>query len=242
MNLSVDQWITIIGNVAGGFSGAIFALVFLAFSTSIGKIIKRKITHYNSLVILETELNEMIGIIKDDIYLLPNFIDAIRKGNIYWSQIRIIPVNKSHLNDLLDIGLINELFEFDYKIRKVNDDIENLTTGYNELKDAYIHKYIKVGHYIQNALITAEQINLIEIFLEDLEENLINLLVKVRIQARKDEPLMVKIQRFFNKETSSKLTMKEFEVEKDKIEQELDESSKKSRKEIKMILKKKDKI
>lgn len=231
----------IISSIAGGFAGAFFALIFLGVSSFISKILARKTIHYNSLVILETQLNEMIGIIKDNIYLMPPFRDAINNGNIYWSQIRVIPVDKSHLNKLSDLDLINDLFEFDYKIRKVNDDIESLAVGYNELKDAYIHKYIKVDHYILNAKNTADQIELLEIFSEDLLEDLTKLLTKIKILLKKDKPILTKIQEKLNKTSGDKITVNEFKKEKSKLEKELEESSRKSTEEIEKLLKQKRK-
>lgn len=229
----------IVSSIAGGFAGAFFALIFLGISSFIAKILTRKVIHYNSLIILETQLNEMIGIIKDNAYLMPPFREAIKNGNIYWSRIRVIPVDKSHLNKLADLDLINDLFEFDYKVRKVNDDIENLTTGYNELKDAYIHKYINVEHYIINAKITAEQIELLEIFSDDILEDLIKLLVKVRILIEKDKPILTKIQEKLNKASGDKITVNEFKKERTKMEKELEESSRKSKEQIDRLVNKK---
>lgn len=222
----------------GTFFGAAVALLFLPLTNLVGRVIKRRIQHYNSLVILESQLNEMMGIIKDNIYLLPTFRLTIKSANIYWSQIRTIPLDKSHLVNLADLGLINELFDFYNKIRKLNDDVESLSKGYNEIKNAYIEKLISVEHYVINSSIVSKELEMLEAFQEDLFEELLNLVTKIRLLIKKDKPLILKIQEFIKYNSSEKITLKEFKSEKVKVERELKQVSMESKEEIKKLLKK----
>lgn len=222
----------------GTFFGAAVALVFLPLTNLVGRIIKRQIQHYNSLVIFEGQLNEMMGIIKDNIYILPTFRLTIKTANIYWSQIRTIPIDKSHLVNLADLGLINEVFDFYNKIRKLNDDIENLSKGYNEIKNAYIEHLITVEHYVANSTIISKELELLEAFQEDLFEELLNLATKIRLHIKKDRPFILKMQEFIKYNSSEKITLKEFSGEKLKLQRELKQVSAESKEEIKKLLKK----
>lgn len=78
------------------FAGAFFAFLFLRLAEFLSKIYQRQVKHYNSLVILETQLNELGGIIHDNIYLIPFFRNAITSGNIYFSKLRQLPIDRGY--------------------------------------------------------------------------------------------------------------------------------------------------
>ncbi|MCL4363803.1 hypothetical protein M1328_01030 [Patescibacteria group bacterium] len=237
--IQIEPFSKIVDTFWGTFLGAFAALLFLPITNIISRIVKRRVQHYNSLVLLETQLNEMIGIIKDNIYLIPAFKKAIINGNIYWSLLRTIPLDKTHLTNLADIELINDVFEFFYDTRKINDDVENLNKGYDELKNAFIEKNITVEHYAVNSKLIAVHLELVGKFYDELLDKLIGLLTIIRIQIRRDMPLVVKIQEFFFRKTSDKISIKEFKEEKSKLEDELEKSSEKSRDEIAKVSSKK---
>jgi len=211
--------------------GALITLLFTGTAYIISKVISRSVQHYNSLVNLGTELNEMIGVIKDNLYLLPTFKTALLTGNIYFSRLRPLTIDKTHLVNLYDINLINEIFEYYIEVRKMNDDIENLQGGYEDIKNAYIQKNINIKHYIINGEGIIKQLEFIEKGYDDLLEKIINLLARIRIQIERDKPLTSALQESLIFTSGKDITKKEFEKEKDKLEKELKESSKKSRKE-----------
>jgi hypothetical protein len=62
------------------FLGAFFALTFTQIAKLISNIHKRNTKHYDSLVTLETQLNDLGGILNDNIYILPGFRNAITSG------------------------------------------------------------------------------------------------------------------------------------------------------------------
>src|SRR3972149_10931324 len=152
------------------FAGAFFAFLFLRLAEFLSKVYQRQVKHYNSLVILETQLNELGGIIHDNLYLIPPFKQGITSGNIYFSKLRPLPIDRSHYKNLYDIDLINDLFSFNYQLRKLNDDIDSLTDGYAEIKNAYIQHNIQKPDYLINAQISAQLLTALEVFLKDMEE------------------------------------------------------------------------
>lgn len=151
-----------------GFWTGFFALLFLGITAVLQRVTKREGQHYNSLVNLSTQLNEMIGVIKDNLYVMSGFKKSIVKGNIHWGNMRSIFIDKSHYEKLYDVDLINEVFSFFYQVRKINDDMENLQLGYTDLKNAYIQKYITVEHYVENVKLIVVNIEDIELFLNQL--------------------------------------------------------------------------
>jgi len=220
------------------FAGAFFAFLFLRLAEFFGKIYQRQVKHYNSLVTLETQLNELGGIIHDNIYLLPYFRKAILSGHIYFSKLRQLPIDRSHYGKLYDINFINDLFSFNYQLRKLNDDIDSLASGYTDTKNAYIHHHIQKPDYLINAQLTADHLITLEVFLSEMEKQTVNLMAKVRLMSKKDIPLGTKIMSLLIHTSDTKLKKIEIENEANKLLQEIEETKTKSQKEIEEILKK----
>jgi len=220
------------------FAGAFFAFLFLRLAEFFSKIYERQLKHYNALVLLETQLNELGGIIHDNLFLIPFFNNAITSGNIYFSKIRQLPINRSHYVNLHDIDLINDLFSFNNQLRKLNDDIDSLTDGYLDIKNAYIQHHIQKQDYLINAQIYFEQLIAIEAFLTDMQNRTIQLMAKVRLMANKDIPLGTKIGRWFIKTSGSSIKKEDISKEAKKLFKEIESTKTKSQKDIEEIVKK----
>lgn len=220
------------------FAGAFFAFVFLRLAEFFSKIYQRQVRHYNALVILETKLNELGGIIHDNIYLIPFFRKAITSGNIYFSKLRELPIDRSHYAELHDIDLINDLFSFNYQLRKLNDDIDSLTDGYADIKNAYIQHHIQKQDYLVNAQISAEHLTALEAFLGDMEDRTVQLMAKVRLMSKKDVPLGTKLARLFIHTSGADLSKQEVSKEATKLHKEIEETKTQSQKEIEEVIKK----
>ncbi|KKQ42181.1 MAG: hypothetical protein US60_C0022G0007 [Microgenomates group bacterium GW2011_GWC1_37_8] len=220
------------------FAGAFFAFLFLRLSEFLTKIYQREVKHYNSLVILETQLNEIGGIIHDNIYILPNFRRVITSGNIYFNNLHTLPIDKSHYENLHDLDLINDLFSYFYQLRKINDDIETSTSGYIDIKNALIQKNITPQDYKVNSNLLAQNLVYIEVFLKDLEERTIKLMARIRVQIKKEIPLGTRIQQFFIRTTEGKLNSGDIKKETEKLRKEIEATKAQSQKEIEAALKK----
>lgn len=220
------------------FAGAFFAFLFLRIAEFLSKLYTRQVKHYNSLVILETQLNEAGGIIHDNLYILPNFQRVISSGNVYYNNLHPISVDKSHYENLYDIDLLNELFTYFYQTRKINDDMETAGIGYNDLKTSLMQGHMTQEHYKVNAELLAENLKAIEVFLGDLEERTIKLMARIRVQMKKDKPLGTRIMELFIRPSGKKLKQPEVDREFEKLSKEIEETKTKSQKEIEEVLKK----
>jgi len=220
------------------FSGAFFAFLFLRLSEFFSKLYQRQVQHYNSLVILETQLNEIGGIIHDNLYILPNFIKVITSGNVYFNNLRPIPIDKNHYTNLYDLIILNELFSYNYQVRKINDDMETACLGYQDIKNALIEKNITSADYLINSTSISTNLKQIEIFLTELEIATVKLLARIRVQMRYDKPLGTKSQSLFIYSYGAKIRKEEIEKETKKLNKEIEETKTESQKEIDEILKK----
>lgn len=222
----------------GAFAGAFFAFLFLRLAEFLSKVYQRQVKHYNSLVVLETQLNELGGIIHDNIYLIPFFRNTITSGNIYFSKLRQLPIDRSHYENLHDIDLINDLFSFNYQLRKLNDDMDSLADGYTDIKNAYIQHHIQKQDYLINAQISAKLLTALEAFLGDTESRTIQLTAKVRLMLKKDVSLGTTIARWFIHTSGSSLKKVDIDREAEKLLKEIEETKTQSQKEIEEVLKK----
>lgn len=220
------------------FAGAFFAFIFLRLAEFLSKVYQRQVKHYNSLVILETQLNELGGIIHDNIYLIPFFRNAITSGNIYFSKLRQLPIDRTRYENLHDIDLINDLFSFNYQLRKLNDDMDSLADGYADIKNAYIQHHIQKQDYLINAQISAELLTALEAFLGETESQTVQLMAKVRLMSKKDVPLGTTVARWFIHTSGSSLKKVDIDREAEKLLKEIEETKTQSQKEIEEVLKK----
>lgn len=220
------------------FAGAFFAFLFLRLAEFLSRIHQRKVKHYNSLVLLETQLNELGGIIDDNLYLIPSFRKAITSGLIYFSKLRQLPIDKSYYENLYDVSLINDLFTHNYRLRKINDDIDSLAGGYADIKNAYIQHHIQLQDYLTNAKFSSELLKSLEAFLKDTGSHTIKLQAKIRLMLKRDMPLGTKILRWCIHTSGSSLKKEDIDEEAEKLTKEIEENAKRSQKEIEEVIKK----
>lgn len=224
------------------FAGAFFAYFFTRVADFFNRIYSRQVKHFNSLVRLETQLNEIGGVIDDNLYILPPYRKVLESGNVYYNNLHTIQIDKSHFDDLHDVDLLNKLFEYQHEVRKNNDDIETFTRGMQMLTEALMNKGITHPEYKKNALLMAEQAKTIEVFHRRLLENTMDLLSRVRVQLRADIPLGTKLQRLFIKTAgdSKKITVEMVKQERKKLDKEIEECRSNSHEEIEKIRKEND--
>ncbi len=219
------------------FAGAFFAYLFTRIADFFSKVYQRQVKHYNSLVNLETQLNEIGGIINDDLYIIPKFIKAIKAGHVYFNKLRSIPIDKSHYENLYDSDLIDILFSFNYLVRKINDDLDTSNRGYEKLESALTQKLITSVDYVLSCNNLAHLLTVTNLSLTKLLEENTNLMARVRLEIKKDMPLGARLQFLFVRSKGAKISKQELEKEKKILELEIEESKHKSRKEIDDALK-----
>lgn len=61
---------------------------------------------------MENLLNENIGVAHDKIYICQPFASAISRGNVYYNNLKMIPLDKKILLELHDTNMINKLFSY----------------------------------------------------------------------------------------------------------------------------------
>lgn len=219
------------------FAGAFFAYMFLRLAELFNKIYERQIKHFNSLVVLEIQLIEIGGIVHDNINEIDSFSKAINANKICFNNLQKISIDKSHYDNFYDLTIKNILFSHNYDIRKINDDTENMMSGYRDIKNALIQKNFSLEDYKINATMLEENLKILKLFLIDFLEKNTELIARVRIQIRYDRPLGSKIISMFVRSKGSAIKESDIAKEKNKLNQEVNENMKKSKLEIEKVLK-----
>jgi hypothetical protein len=225
-------------NGIDAFLGAFLAFLFIRIGDFLTKIYDREVKHYNALVFLNTELNSIMGITTSNLFILPNFKSSITKGNIYWGQMNTLPITKELLHQLYDIELINDVFRYINHVETLNDDINNITGGYKDLKNALIDRKIKTEHYITNAELISKNLTLIEAFLKGHLDETIKLTAKLRLAQERDKPLASRLLERIIGVKKKKFTKKELLDEEKQVRKEISEVSAEGNKRISTTLKK----
>ena len=117
----------------------------------------------------------------------------------------------------------------------MNDDLKTINEGYEDIKSAFIGQKMSKEIYLENCNYIAKNLKVSKAFLNNLHLKTILLISKVRLRMKYDKPLGVKIQSLFIR--ARRLDDKEVREVREKVNQEVEESKKLSRKEIDDILK-----
>ncbi|QQR78793.1 MAG: hypothetical protein IPJ68_00710 [Candidatus Moraniibacteriota bacterium] len=224
-------------SMISAFSGAFFAFLFLRLAEFFTKLYERQVRHYNSLVSLEMQLLEDGAVIQDNLFTIGRFVAAIKINNVTFEHLRYLSIDKSHYEMLYDLSLKNELYAYHYDLRRLNDDVENISKGYDEIRVALLQKNLTLEDYRSNVGSLAGSLDeQLRPFLIHLQDKIVTLLARVRLQIKYDKPLGNKIMTVFLKTRGPKLDKKEIDREKKIILAELEENAEASKIEKQEIL------
>lgn len=217
------------------FFGAFFAYFFLRVGEFFRSLYARQVKHYNSLVTFETQLNEIDTIVQDNLYILPDFISTLEAQRIYFNTLYSLPIDLSRYANLYDLDLLNLLFVYYDKIRRLNNDIRTVNTGYAELKAALIQKNIDQQTYRLNCNNIANNLKHLRAFLGDFQQKTNWLQARIRIQIKKDKPLGIRFQQLLVWSAGPKIDEEQIEEELKTLLQEKEQTRTESKREIEQI-------
>lgn len=188
----------IVETLLSAFAGAFFAYLFVRIGEFFSKIYERQKIHYNTLVLLATQLNKNYGILEDNKYLIPNFIQTIQDGKIYQNKIHMLDIDEVFLKDLFSIKLINNLFSLQYDYRKANEDADTINDINQNIRDMFRQRILQeqdkegIEEYKQNTNILVNNLRLYEKILVSTQTKTLILHAIVRLKLKKEIPLFTK--------------------------------------------------
>src|SRR6266850_584741 len=156
-SIVMPSWaVSLIQQGAGAFFGALSAFSVYLLSDHLTHTRARQRRHHTGLVTLEYRLNEYLGVLSDNQYLIGKFRPIVEKLHVHWSLPRPVPLGEPLYLDLLNLEVINEYFGLLIDLRKVNDDLENIVGAYERIAGLYAARTSPPEEYRTNALNMAD--------------------------------------------------------------------------------------
>jgi len=180
------------------FFGAFLAFLFVRIGEFFKSFSERINKGHNALIKTEYLLNSLLGELDDNVYVIETF-EKLYDKNVrnqahsrvfVWAN-RLTPVKllDEFVIDFLNIDLINELFTFNVRLRKLNESMETINGAYKESKEALISKSIDAENYIENLTRIRENLLHIKNFFNASIYETAQVLSAVRVLA-KNRPLI----------------------------------------------------
>lgn len=151
----------IYGSIASAVIGALIAFGLVLVREYFKNISKRRALHYNTLVKLNRILNLHAIRIQENIFILPKCAASLKKGEIYFNRLRLIEFSTDFLIDLHNLRLEDALNTYFDTLSKDNDDLENLQTAMDLLKNGYMNGTLNEVSYLQNMKYLADKLEVL---------------------------------------------------------------------------------
>lgn len=228
--------------ILSAFCGAFFAFLFIRLADITKTLHDGTKLNYVTLVNVEYYLNKCMSDLSDNIYEIDQINIFFQKAKesqktcvvSNWPQ--TIELNYKLVEGLTNIDLINDLFAYLDRLKKINRSIERLNQFYSEFRGALFQKNIEKETYRHNFETYVLKQNELKNFIVDLKNDSIRLLAIVRIITNKSMPIFDRCYQFFYKKKYQKDFNEKVNEETAIIRNELEDSKKQSLDEINRAL------
>ncbi len=181
------------------FAGAFFAFIFLRLAEVLNAIAARQKKHYDALVYYETQVWQVGSSLLDNLYSLTGMRNALNLGMVNFVSLAVVPFDTDRITEIYNLHLINRLFQFSHRVRRVREDQANLEKGYDEMRLAFLQKFLDHPQYVQNGKVIIDgMIYPLLGEIEDLREEGIAISAEIQLLCESDMPLLTRFIRFFN--------------------------------------------
>lgn len=245
----MDELITILKSASFGiflsaFLGAFFAFLFTRFGTLADKLFVRRQRHRTALVGIEKQGNEYQNLIGDNLFIINDFITIANKNLddelpfLYFNELHELPIDKKLVNGLGNLDMINNLFNLEANVIKINSSINSLNKFRGVMEHAFINKNIDLPTYLANIRILILKFTEIAVFLNDLETENKNLIAKARILIDgENKSFYIFILGKVMKRNLTAKQLKKIPFELEKLDKEIEETRSTDRNRINKLLK-----
>lgn len=143
--------------IAGGFSGAFFAFIFVRLGESLKQLYDRQIANHDALVRLDQYLNNCLEDLTINIGVIDNMQVVLADPMLRSSTIPLCParfrlfqVDKKLPLTLTNIDYINDIYAFNTLLERVNMDLGGIQQDMQEIKEQFFAKALDEAAYKRN--------------------------------------------------------------------------------------------
>lgn len=175
------------GIFLSAFLGAFFAFLFTRFGTFADRLFARKQKHRTALVGIEKQGNEYQNFIGDNLFVVNDYVTIANKSVaeaqpfLYFNELHELPIDKTLATKLGNLDMINDLFDLEASVVKINSSIRSLNRFRETMEQAFINKNIELPAYLINVKSIITKHTEIAVFLNDLEKENKSLISKARV-------------------------------------------------------------
>jgi hypothetical protein len=225
------------------FWGAFLAFIFVRIAQALDRFYDAGRSSRRALGRIQFALNEAMSINNDNQFVIDQWgafheklNRAVGAGTILLFGNRLVPVpgTKEFLIDLTSIGLVNELFQLESSIRKLNDSMETWQRMYVDAKEAFVSKHVDATTYVGNVNNADPNAKALRLFMDDLAVEILHALTATRL-ALKPKPFLAKLFNWLNPDTYQDRAHPKRQQELAKLRGEAREISRESQKRIEAI-------
>lgn len=212
------------------------AFFLLRLGDFMNRIVQRKYLHITSIVNIQRCLNENFDLLHENVYKFEAIVNQFQSAKLLGNSILIVnSVNKINFdnisfNSLANMDYFNELLNYKGKLRRFNDDIDNLFKSIEKLKDLRLSNNITDQIYMFNLELSISKLGVLIKANEMLKEITIDLLSKSRIIYKSDRSIFQKLYFKLVKKRYKKNFTSLVRRERIKVEKEINEHTKKDKK------------
>lgn len=226
----------------GAFAGAFFAFLFVRLGTGLTKIYDRLAKNQTTLVCLQHNLNDCMGVINDNIYLIEKFhkiFDGyhaeVKDQKLFGNELHQIPINKELVVQLTNMEFINEVYSLHVSIRKLNDSMKTMNRMMEQTTSAFIEQKIDHKTYAANLSHYKPTFTDLSKFLSSANDDAIKAFATARVLLR-DEVFLSRIIRYFMPSSYTEKQNIEINVEFKRVKSEIEHIRKKGQEKIQDVM------
>jgi hypothetical protein len=182
----------IVISLLSGLAGALIPVVVQPYFNHRKRLYNRTLRHVDSLVRLELRLLDIDAALHDNKQAFDIIVKGYKASQV--SMQRLIPLELEDVffQDLFSQKFKNDLYQFRYKVRRVNNDIDNFNHNYDLLTKAVLLDELDHGKIAAkfSGLLIDEKI-LMTAF-EELQMECQRLLAHSKLRAQKDKVMLMR--------------------------------------------------
>ena len=224
----------------GAFFGGIVAFLVSQVNERIKRHRKRWFEHRNSLPALEHLLNEILDVTGSNRHTAKTAIDSISAIDsavpIVWSEPHTLEFDPHLGGKLLRMELINELFSYRVRIRRLNYDTLSLSRAYSEARTRFLSGDLSREQYLQTLIEFQGGLKVLFSAYGLIDERTLSLLARLRVSLHKDMTHDERGWTFYWMPKPEVVSKDEVKEERGILDKEIAETQSRSRDEIKRYL------
>lgn len=224
----------------GAFFGGIVAFSVSQVNERIKGNRKRWFEHRNSLPQLERMLNEVLDTTGANMHTAETVINLEPRGEtalpIAWSEPHPLPFDATMQTNLLRIELINELFSYGVRTRRLNADTETLCRAYSEMRSGLLRHDLSREQYLIGLVEFQQGLKILSKAYRLTDERTLTLLARLRVSLHKDKTHDERGWSFYWMPKPEVVSKDEVKEERGILDKEIAETQSRSRDEIKRYL------